>query len=112
MLPRSMQRVLLAGTVLLVSQLVNQLFANHLFANELPDNQPAMASTAIRALLLTSPGVYHNYEYQSQLLAQGIAQHANVHFDISLAQVERWKTSDYSTDYDVWLYNICMANNT
>lgn len=71
----------------------------------------ALANTPLRALLLTSPGVYHNYEYQSRVLTQGIAQHANVRFDVSLAQLERWKTTDFSAGYDVLIYNICMADN-
>lgn len=83
-----------------------------LLANALPlGSQLASADTPLRVLLLTSPGVYHNYEYQSQVLAQGIAQHANVIFDISLAQLERWRTTDFSADYDVLIYNICMADN-
>ncbi|MFT4517625.1 MAG: type 1 glutamine amidotransferase [Halioglobus sp.] len=70
------------------------------------------AALPVKALLLTSPGVYHNYEHQTQLLTQGISQHANVHFDISVAQLQRWETTDYSEGYDVLIYNICMADNT
>jgi uncharacterized protein len=69
------------------------------------------AAQPLRALILTSPGVYHNYEQQTQDLAHGIAAHANVRFDVSLAELERWKTTDFSTGYDVLIYNICMADN-
>ena len=77
----------------------------------LPSKQ-AIAGEPLKALILTSPGVYHNYEYQTHALAQGIVKHANVKFDVSLAELERWKTSDYSEGYDVLIYNICMADNT
>ncbi len=70
-----------------------------------------MAAQPLRALILTSPGVYHNYEQQTQQLAHAIAERANVRFDVSLAELERWKTTDFSTGYDVLIYNICMADN-
>ena len=66
----------------------------------------------LKALILTSPGVYHNYEQQTWDLAHGIVERANVRFDVSLAEPERWKTTDYSEGYDVLIYNICMADNT
>lgn len=66
----------------------------------------------LKALILTSPGVYHNYEQQTWDLAHGIVERANVRFDVSLAEPERWKTTDYSDGYDVLIYNICMADNT
>ena len=69
------------------------------------------AAQPLRALILTSPGVYHNYEQQTQDLGHGIAKHANVRFDVSLAELERWKTTDFSAGYDVLIYNICMADN-
>ncbi len=69
------------------------------------------AAQPLRALILTSPGVYHNYEQQTQDLGHGIAAHANVRFDVSLAELERWKTTDFSAGYDVLIYNICMADN-
>ena len=69
------------------------------------------AAQPLRALILTSPGVYHNYEQQTQDLGHGIAEHANVRFDVSLAELERWKTTDFSAGYDVLIYNICMADN-
>ena len=65
----------------------------------------------LKVLILTSPGVYHNYEQQTQTLAYGIAEHANVRFDVSLAELERWKTTDFAQGYDVLIYNICMADN-
>ncbi|CAA0111622.1 Uncharacterised protein [Halioglobus japonicus] len=65
----------------------------------------------LKALILTSPGVYHNYEQQTWDLAHGIVERANVRFDVSLAEPERWKTTDYSDGYDVLIYNICMADN-
>lgn len=69
------------------------------------------AMQPLRALMLTSPGVYHNYEYQAKALADGIAKHANVRVDVSVAELQRWKTTDYSKGYDVLIYNICMADN-
>jgi uncharacterized protein len=65
----------------------------------------------IKALILTSPGVYHNYQQQTRDLAYGIAAHANVRFDVSLAELERWKSTDFAEGYDVLIYNICMADN-
>ncbi len=70
-----------------------------------------LAALPLRALILTSPGVYHNYEQQTRDLGYGIAAHANVRFDVSLAELERWKTTDFSAGYDVLIYNICMADN-
>jgi uncharacterized protein len=67
--------------------------------------------TPLKALILTSQGVYHNYEQQTWDLAHGIVERANVRFDVSLAEPERWKTTDYSDGYDVLIYNICMADN-
>jgi hypothetical protein len=65
----------------------------------------------LRALILTSPGVYHNYEQQTQDIGRGIVERANVRFDVSLAEPDRWKTTDFSMGYDVLIYNICMADN-
>ena len=72
---------------------------------------PGQAGEPLKALLLTSPGVYHNYESQSQTLADAIASRTYVRFDVSVAELERWKTTDYSQGYDVLVYNICMADN-
>ena len=69
------------------------------------------AGEPLRALILTSPGVYHNYENQNRVLAAGIARHANVRFDISLAEIDRWREGDFSDGYDVLVYNLCMADN-
>lgn len=74
-------------------------------------NAQAGDGDPLKALILTSPGVYHDYELQTRDLAYGIAAHANVRFDVSLAEVDRWKTTDYSEGYDVLIYNICMADN-
>lgn len=65
----------------------------------------------LRALILTSPGVYHNYEQQTQDIGRGIVERANVRFDVSLAEPDRWRTTDFSMGYDVLIYNICMADN-
>lgn len=65
----------------------------------------------LKALILTSPGVYHNYERQTWDIGHGIVERANVRFDVSLAEPERWKTTDYSMGYDVLIYNLCMADN-
>jgi hypothetical protein len=73
---------------------------------------PAIDGTQpLRALILTSPGVYHNYEQQTQDIGRGIVERANVRFDVSLAEPDRWRTTDFSTGYDVLIYNICMADN-
>jgi len=69
------------------------------------------AEQPLKALILTSPGVYHNYEQQTWDLGRGIADRINVRFDVSLAEEERWKTTDFSEGYDVLIYNICMADN-
>lgn len=69
------------------------------------------AEPPLRALILTSPGVYHNYQYQSRAISEGIAERANVLFDVSLAELERWKSTDFADGYDVLIYNICMASN-
>ncbi len=69
------------------------------------------AYPTLKALILTSPGVYHNYEQQTWDIGHGIVERANVRFDVSLAEPERWKTTDYSEGYDVLIYNICMADN-
>ena len=71
----------------------------------------AAAQPPLKALLLTSPGIYHNYERQTDELTRGIAERTNIRFDVSLAEVERWKTTDFSRGYDVLIYNICMADN-
>ena len=72
---------------------------------------PELEFPPLKALILTSPGVYHNYEQQTWDLAHGIVERANVRFDVSLAEPERWKTTDYSEGYDVLIYNLCMADN-
>ncbi len=69
------------------------------------------AADSLRGLILTSPGVYHNYEYQNHALAEAIASRVDITFDISLAEKERWRSSDFSDGYDVLVYNICMADN-
>jgi trehalose utilization protein len=88
--------------ILFVSLSLSVLFSHGIHAD---------TERPLRALLLTSPGVYHNYEQQMWTLAHGIADHANVRFDVSLADSERWKTTDFSAGYDVLIYNICMADN-
>jgi trehalose utilization protein len=65
----------------------------------------------MKALILTSPGVYHNYEQQTWDLAHALVERANVRFDVSLAELERWKTTDFAAGYDALIYNICMADN-
>ena len=71
----------------------------------------AAAREPLHALIITSPGVFHNYRQQTWVLGHRIAEHANVRFDVSLAELERWKTTDYSEGYDVLIYNFCMADN-
>jgi len=83
------------------------LFIAALFSS---GNQAAI-SKPLKALILTSPGVYHNYEQQTWDLGHGIADRANVRFDVSLAELQRWKTTDFSKGYDVLIYNICLADN-
>ncbi len=75
-----------------------------------------LAATAqaapLRALLLTSPGVYHDYETQMHTISTALADKVAVRVDVSLAETQRWKTSDFGKGYDVILYNICMADET
>lgn len=98
-----MHRVLSLGTSLAMALLAcAALLCLNVHAS---DGEP------LKALILTSPGVYHNYQQQTRDLAYGIAAHANVRFDVSLAEQERWKTTDFSEGYDVLIYNICMADN-
>jgi hypothetical protein len=66
---------------------------------------------SLKGLILTSPGVYHDYAYQNRAIAQGIAAHVDIRFDVSLAEVGRWKDMDFSGGYDLLVYNICMAAN-
>ena len=77
----------------------------------LPYSSQASIKPPLKVLILTSPGVYHNYEQQTQALAYGIAEHVNVRFDVSLAELERWKTTDFAQGYDALIYNLCMADN-
>jgi hypothetical protein len=99
-----MRRVLSFCASVMVALLVfAPLFSLDVLAS---DDEP------LKALILTSPGVYHNYQQQTRDLAYGITAHANVRFDVSLAEVERWKTTDFAEGYDVLIYNICMADNT
>ena len=65
----------------------------------------------LHALIITSPGVYHNYKQQTWILAHRIAEYANVRFDVSMSEPERWKSTDFSEGYDVLIYNFCMADN-
>lgn len=71
----------------------------------------ATTHTPLKILILTSPGVYHNYETQTQALADGVAKRIHTEVDVSLAELERWKNTDFSEGYDVLIYNICMADN-
>jgi hypothetical protein len=66
----------------------------------------------MKALIITTQGVYHNYRQQTWILAHRIAEQANVRFDVSLSETGRWQTTDYSEGYDVLIYNFCLANNT
>lgn len=72
----------------------------------------ALADAPLNALIITTQGVYHNYRQQTWVLAHRIAEHANVRFDVSLAEVERWRETDYSKGYDVLIYNFCLADKT
>lgn len=74
-------------------------------------NSQAAISQPLKVLILTSPGVYHNYEQQTQDLAKGIAEQVNVQFDVSLAELNRWRTTDFARGYDALIYNICMADS-
>lgn len=72
----------------------------------------AQAGEPLHALIVTTQGVYHNYRQQTWVLAHRIANHANVRFDVSLSETERWRTTDFAQGYDVIIYNMCMADNT
>lgn len=77
----------------------------------LASSRVLMAQAPLNALILTTPGVYHDYQKQTQILAQRLSEQANVRIDVSLAELDRWKTTDYSTGYDVLIYNLCLADN-
>lgn len=66
----------------------------------------------LKAILLTSPGVYHDYNYQSRAITAALAARMSVRVDVSLAEKARWKTTDFGSGYDVIIYNICMADDT
>ncbi len=72
----------------------------------------ALAEQPLNALIVTSQGVYHNYRQQTWVLAHRIAENANVRFDVSLTELERWRTTDFAKGYDVLIYNFCLADNT
>lgn len=70
----------------------------------------ANAAEPLRALLLTTPGVYHDYESQTEVLTTALAQRMQITFDVSLSEEARWRDGDFARDYDVIIYNICMAD--
>ncbi|GAB5453217.1 MAG: hypothetical protein Hals2KO_35450 [Halioglobus sp.] len=72
----------------------------------------SLAADSLKGLLLTSPGIYHDYAYQSEAISGALAGEMNISFDVSLHERERWKTTDYSAGYDVLVYNLCEADNT
>ncbi|MCR9106374.1 MAG: ThuA domain-containing protein [Gammaproteobacteria bacterium] len=72
----------------------------------------SLAHAQIKALLLTSPGIYHDYAYQSQAITSALAGNIHIQFDVSLADTARWQQADFARDYDVIIYNICMADNS
>ena len=72
----------------------------------------AASAQPLKALLLTTQGVYHDYERQTTLLTEGLARQINIRFDVSLAELDRWRGTDFGEGYDVIVYNICMADNT
>ncbi|NQX88871.1 MAG: ThuA domain-containing protein [Halioglobus sp.] len=72
----------------------------------------AIAAAPLRALIVTTQGVYHNYQEQTWILVHRISEHANVRFDVSLAELDRWKSADYAQGYDVLIYNFCLADST
>lgn len=74
--------------------------------------QTGTAAAQIKALLLTSPGIYHDYAYQSEAITAALARNIHIQFDVSLAETERWQQADFTRGYDVVIYNICMADNT
>jgi len=92
-----MQRFYLPGLFLCLALLTHPLFA--------------IAADPLNALILTTPGVYHDYQKQTWILAHRISEQANIRFDVSLAELDRWKNTDYSAGYDVLIYNLCLADN-
>ena len=66
----------------------------------------------LKGLLLTSPGIYHDYAYQTEAISSTLAERVNIRFDISLRELERWRSTDFARGYDVVIYNICEADNT
>jgi type 1 glutamine amidotransferase len=78
--------------------------------------EPASAQPPLRVLLITGGG-YHDYAAQKDILANGIAARANATFTVdfeagsnSAARVSRHRTAAWIRDFDVVLYNICLAD--
>jgi type 1 glutamine amidotransferase len=53
-------------------------------------------------------GCCHDYKKHAPLLAEKIAQYANVEFKI-VTGTEQFKDKDYAKDYDVVVYDLCYA---
>lgn len=66
----------------------------------------------LQVIYLTSPGVYHDYRYQSEAIASALAQRLDVTVDVSLHELDRWRSTDFAAGYDAIVYNICLAANT
>jgi hypothetical protein len=69
------------------------------------------ANSELRGLYLTSPGIWHDYQSQAETLTSELSGNLNIRFDVSLAEHERWTKTDFSSGYDVLVYNICIADN-
>jgi type 1 glutamine amidotransferase len=76
----------------------------------------ARTTPPLRVLLITGGG-YHDYNAQKDILAKGMAERVNATFTIdheagtnSGARVSRHRTPGWSRDFDVILYNVCLAD--
>jgi uncharacterized protein len=72
----------------------------------------ATAADSLKAIYLTSPGVYHDYAYQTDAITNALASGMHIQFDVSLEELERWKSTDFGKGYDLIIYNICAADIT
>lgn len=74
--------------------------------------QNAIAETALKGLYLTSPGFHHDYPSQAKTMQTLMAENLGMRLDVSLSELERWKTTDFAEGYDLLVLNFCEGNNT
>ena len=75
------------------------------------------AATPVKVLYITHlPGKYHDYKAQQNEFIKHITNFANVDVTYQAENLEKtlafMKTPEYAVNYDVVIYNICLAHNT